>query len=100
MTVRELIEQSAEDLRRQVEEHRRLVTSVLDSPDGADGTEFNWFRSTPEPIKFPATCPHRRKLRETITEAIEVLEKTRKAFKSRQLESLRRKLTRILAEDN
>lgn len=96
MTVRELIEQSAEDLRRRVEEHRRLVASVLDKSDEADdGTEGTEGLSE---MRFSLSCPHRRKLRETITETIEVLEGTRKAFKSRQLELLRKKLIRVLAE--
>ena len=45
-----------------------------------------------------STCPHKRKLKEVLLESIQVLEESKKAFKSKQLETLRKKLTRILAE--
>jgi len=38
-------------------------------------------------------------MRETLLEVIEVLEDSRKAFKSPRLEALRKKLIRILAEN-
>ena len=40
----------------------------------------------------PGDCPHRRKLRQVIVETVEVLEKTKKSFKSKQLKRLREKL--------
>jgi len=43
-------------------------------------------------------CRHRHLLRHTLADAIEVLENTRKAFKSKQIEALRKKLTRVLIE--
>ena len=89
MTVRELIEQSAEDLRRRADEHRRLLASLMSKAGQVNGIPDTCFYSN---------CPHQRRLRETITETIEVLEGTRKAFKSRQLEVLRKKLIRTLAE--
>jgi len=89
MTVRELIEQSAEDLRRRADEHRRLLASLMSKGGQVNGIPDACFYSH---------CPHQRRLRETITETIEVLEGTRKAFKSRQLEVLRKKLIRTLAE--
>jgi hypothetical protein len=48
-----------------------------------------------------ADCPLRsreKRLREAIQEAIEVLESTRRAFKSKQLEMLRKNLTAVLIE--
>ena len=44
-------------------------------------------------------CPHKRKLKETLAEAIEALEKTKAAFKSKQIELLRKKLMRVLLEE-
>ena len=44
-------------------------------------------------------CPHKQCLKETLLEVIGVLEDTRKAFKSKQLEGLRKKLVRILADN-
>lgn len=46
-------------------------------------------------------CSHgqsNKKLRRAILDTIDVLEKTRKAFKSKQLETLRKKLIALLAE--
>ncbi len=44
-------------------------------------------------------CSHSRLLRETLLEVVEVLENSRKAFKSKDLEMLRKKLIRVLADD-
>lgn len=46
-------------------------------------------------------CPKRtreHRLEKALQEAIEVLEESRKAFKSKRLEALRKKLTRVLIE--
>ncbi len=43
-------------------------------------------------------CQHVRCLRETLLETIEALYESRKAFKSKQLEALRKKLIRVLAD--
>jgi len=40
----------------------------------------------------------RKKLRNVLTEAIGILEDTKKAFKSKRLEMLRKKLIQVLAE--
>jgi hypothetical protein len=40
------------------------------------------------------------RLKEALKEAIEVLEDTRKAFKSKRLGELRKKLTQVLIESN
>ena len=44
-------------------------------------------------------CRHREILRHTLADAIEALEATRKAFKSKQIEALRRRLMRVLIEE-
>lgn len=45
-------------------------------------------------------CRHREILRHTLADAIDVLESTRKAFKSKQIEALRKKLTQVLMEES
>jgi hypothetical protein len=45
-------------------------------------------------------CRHREILRHTLTDAIEALEATRKSFKSKQIEALRKKLTKVLIEES
>jgi hypothetical protein len=44
-------------------------------------------------------CRHREILRRTLAEAIEAIEATRSAFKSKQLEVLRKKLIKVLVEE-
>ena len=51
-----------------------------------------------EPEQPGGACPHRRKLQRVIVETVEVLEKTKKSFKSTQLKHLREKLLRELKQ--
>jgi len=44
-------------------------------------------------------CQHKYMLRHTLADVIEALEATRKSFKSRQIEMLRKKLTKVLIEE-
>ena len=87
MTVREAIVQSAEDLQRRVVEHQRLLGQYTDEDAACSET------------CLMLDCPCRQKLRRTVSDTIEVLEETRRAFKSKQLEQLRKKLIGVLAED-
>jgi hypothetical protein len=43
-------------------------------------------------------CPYRRLLRQVLMETIEVLEETKKSFKSKRLEGLRKRLMNVLME--
>jgi len=79
--------QSAEDLQLRVAEHQRLLGQFQNE-------EASWTETC-----LMLHCPCRQKLRRTVSEAIEVLEETRRAFKSKQLEQLRKKLVGVLAED-
>ena len=87
MTREDLLTRSAERLLLAAEQHRDILKSGTEGGDVKDGTCF--FRD----------CPRRRKLRKTLAEAVDILEQTRKAFKSKQLETLRKRLIRVLAED-
>lgn len=53
-----------------------------------------------EPLHCPCVkpCPHQQKLQETLLHCIRVLEDSRRSFKSRQLETLRKELIGVLAE--
>lgn len=44
-------------------------------------------------------CRHRETLRHALADAIETLEATRRAFKSKQIEALRKRLIRVLIEE-
>ncbi|MBI5583017.1 MAG: hypothetical protein HY892_04275 [Deltaproteobacteria bacterium] len=86
MTAYELLAQHIADLQALLQANRDLLT-------GARG-------GAEEPVSDPclSTCRHQRLLRKTLLETIQELEASRKAFKSKQLEALRKKLTAILAE--
>ncbi len=69
--------------------HRYLMTTILDQRVG-DGI-IKW-------IFLPSYSANEGRLKEAIQEAIEVLEKSRKAFKYKRLEVLRKRLTQVLIE--
>jgi hypothetical protein len=82
---------SAEELHQHIEMHRKLVASMLGT--GVDEADIQ---------ALFHVCPRRNreeKLREAIRETIEVLDESRKAFKSKRLEALRKKLTILLVEN-
>lgn len=102
MTVQEALRQSAEELQTRAEAHRRLLAQAMEGSRTGPGIDpsrasASFKRLNDECLLMD--CPHRRRLRETLVEAIMVLEGTRKAFKSKQLEALRKKLLGVLAED-
>lgn len=86
-----VIDKSAEDLHLKIDIHRHLMTAILEQKL-RDGN-----------IKelFLPPCYHKEvSLKEAVKETIDVLEQTRKAFKSKRLEALRKKLTQVLIESN
>ncbi len=85
--MREALRRSAEELELQAEAHRRLLVRVVEG-DEVEAEECTLL-----------DCPHRRRLRETLGRTITVLEETRKAFKSRRIETLRKTLIGVLAEN-
>lgn len=100
MTVNEAILRSAEELQRRAETHRQFLARAASSGQPEVPTDRAAKEGYASVGECPLLdCPHRRLLRETLVEAITVLEGTRKAFKSKQLEALRKKLIGVLAED-
>lgn len=87
MDDRQLLDRSWDELQIQMEKHRHLVRSVLEGR-AVDGAECLW-----------GDCPHRRMLMNLVLHSVQVLDATRKAFKSRQLEALRKDLLRVLSEE-
>lgn len=86
MTAYELLAQNIEDIRAILEDHGRLLNCLREGGDA------------PVLRQCVSACPYRQKLKETLLESIQVLEESRKAFKSKQLEALRKKLIEVLAE--
>ena len=85
----EAVRRSAEELRHRIEAHCRLLASK-----DAKGGERE-LHSKPNPPRA-RDYQNAGKLRRAIVEAISVLDGTRSAFKSRQLEELRKRLTKAL----
>ncbi len=79
------------ELQQEINMHCCLVTSVLE--EKLDAVSL---------ADFSRLCPKRERelrLQEAVKETIEVLEESRKSFKSKRLGELRKKLTRILVEE-
>ncbi len=83
----QLLDKSWEDLRLQMDRHRRLVHSALEGR-AENGTECFW-----------SICPHRQILMDLALHTVQVLDETRKSFKSKRLEELRKYYLRVLSED-
>jgi hypothetical protein len=88
MTTIDILKASAMDLQRRAEEHRRMIAVAIEKNDVKGVFDACHLLD----------CSHKQDLKQILLEAISVLEDTRRAFKSRQLEALRRKMIRILAE--
>ncbi len=86
------IHKSAEELHEQIDMHRRMVASVLENRVNDD--IFRGFS------KFQTRRSREAQLKQAIMEAIDVLEESRKAFKSKRLEALRKRLTVVLMDSS
>jgi len=84
------LSKSVNELHQEIETHHLLVASIL-------GQKVNE-RSLEKLQKRLVVCSREAKLRAAIHEAIEILDESRKAFKSKSLEALRKKLTRVLID--
>jgi hypothetical protein len=84
------VDESAGNLYRQIEQHRALVAAALNT------------RLDPESLELiMANCPRRsreQRYKTAIQQTIEVLDASRRSFKSKQLEALRKHLTQVLIE--
>jgi len=86
-----IIDKSTEELHSRIDMQRHILTAVIEKK--MKGSEIC-------PDCVFADCPHKKRLREVLTEAIGVLEETKKAFKSKRLEVLRKRLAQVLAESS
>jgi hypothetical protein len=84
-----VINKSTEELHRKIDLQRHLMTSLLEK------------KLVDEPINhfdLPVCFPNEHRFKQAIMETIDVLEESKKAFKSKRLEVLRKKLTQVLIE--
>jgi hypothetical protein len=86
MTEKEIVLRSLTELAAEVEKHRRLVKTVLQGESLPEACLWN-------------ECHHQKVLIGLIAETVQVLEETRKSFKSRQLEQLRKRLLEVLHDE-
>ena len=84
-----VINRSAEELHQRIDMQRYLMTTLLEKKVGDE---------TIKQLALPIYSPNENRLKEAIMETIDVLEESRKAFKSKRLEVLRKKLTQVLIE--
>jgi transposase len=86
--LKKLIERSTQDLHHRVDMQQHVLLSILGQlKDGC-----------PVDLCALEDCPHRKQLRQVLAETIEILEETKKAFKSKRLEGLRKRLMHVLTE--
>ncbi|OPY67625.1 MAG: hypothetical protein A4E57_02217 [Syntrophorhabdaceae bacterium PtaU1.Bin034] len=86
MTAREALDESIREIRVKIEQHELLLTQL---EEGSNASVLNC---------DGINCRHSRLLKDILLETVEVLENSRKAFKSKDLELLRKKLIRVLAD--
>ena len=84
-----VINRSTEELHQKIDMHRYLMTTLLEKKVGDE---------TIKQLALPTFFPNENRLKQAIMETIDVLEESRKAFKSKRLEVLRKKLTQVLIE--
>ena len=89
-TLIKIIEGRTQDLHHRIDMQHAMMLSILGHP----------INGCPIDVYSLVDCPHKRLLRQVLRETIETLEETKKAFKSKQLEELRKKLIRVLAESD
>lgn len=83
-----IIERSTQDLHDRVNMHQNVLLTILGKIKNP--TSF-------EPCSM-ADCPHKKLFHRVLLETIEVLEETKKSFKSKRLEELRKRLMEALKE--
>lgn len=81
------VHKSIQSLYQDIDKHRCVIASILEGQYGEQNVGNN-----------PVLCSRELRLKTAIRDAIEVLDESRKAFKSKRLEALRRQLTQTLIE--
>lgn len=88
MSVEEYAGRIAEEMHRRIDLQRALIVRLV-----AERSHSGLWGMCPLVV-----CPKLSKIEDALKEAIEVLDETRSAFKSRRLEVLRKKLTEVLSD--
>jgi hypothetical protein len=86
--LKKIIERSTQDLHHRLDMQQNVLLSILGQIK----------EGCPVDLCILLDCQYRRLLRQILMETIEVLEETKKSFKSKRLEGLRKKLMDVLME--
>lgn len=84
----EIIDKNTEELHQKIDMYHYLMATILDKKVSEKRLDHIFLSDGKKELR----------LSNAVKEAIEVLEETRKAFKSKRLEALRKKLTHALIE--
>jgi hypothetical protein len=88
----DILKDNVQELQQGLNTHCCLINSLLEGQ--VDEGKLQGIR------KQCLKCSREQKLEEAIKESIEVLEETRKSFKSKKLAELRKKLTQVLIDSD
>ena len=86
-----IIDNNTKDLHNRIDMQRHILTAVIEKKIKRTEICADCLFSD---------CPHKKRLKDVLTEVIGILEDTKKAFKSKRLEVLRKKLIQVLAESD
>ena len=84
-----VINKSTEELHQKIDKQLYLMTALLEKRAGNE---------TLKQLTLPTHSPNEKRFKKAIMETIDVLEESRRAFKSKRLEVLRKRLTQVLIE--
>ncbi len=90
LTMADYVTKLTEEISSRVNHERDVFLKYLED-SGVDGQQV--------PYCPLVDCSPRKKYRAALIEAVRVIEETRRSFKSKQLEELRKMLQLVLAED-
>ncbi|HZT68547.1 MAG TPA: hypothetical protein VFC10_02200 [Terriglobia bacterium] len=88
--LRDYVNGIASELTGKIEHQREVLLKFIEDCEN-DGRQIDYC-----PL---IKCGPRQKYRAAVLDAIQVIEETRRSFKSRQLEDLRKRLENLVAED-
>lgn len=90
LSMQEYVPQVTDEIISRLMHHRDILLKYLEDKE-KNGKTISYC-----PL---VDCKPREKYRAALVEAVRMLEETRRSFKSKQLEELRKKLQAVLAED-
>lgn len=88
--LKNLLDKSSDELHRRIDTHYCKIAMMLEGTAGDS--------SAAVPLMKYSSFERKDRFKAAFEETITVLEETRRAFKSKKLEALRKKLTRVLID--